>query len=344
MKRQARSRAAATAFVLACAIASCAHVDHTANSAADVAPVDWEQPYAQAIAAYEQAAYADASRLARTAHSLATAALGADTTEAGAALSLQAAAELALGHFPEATAAFESSLATLRRTPGADPRDMAAAMGNLGELHRQQGQLDRALPWYEEAYRTNAATYGPTHPETANALAALALVRHELGALPEAETAYREAMAIMTDAGAPPLQVAKVQANLADLFLRTDRFDEARRMLDGVLALELAHLGPGHPDLAYTLNSQGTVADAQGRHQDALALYQRALDIRRNALPAGHPSIATVLSNMAGAYRDLGAMTQARDSYSQAVAILREAHGDGHPDIADLEAALQALD
>jgi Tfp pilus assembly protein PilF len=319
-------------------------VDHTANTAADATPVNWEQAYARAIEAYEQAAYADASRLARIAHSQATATIGAETTEAGAALSLQAASELALGHFTEATAAFESSLATLRRMPHADPKDMSAAMGNLGELHRQQGQLDRALPWYEESYRTNVSAYGPNHPETATALAALALVRHELDALPEAETAYREALAIMKDAGAPPLQVAKVQANLADLFLRTDRYDEAGRTLDGVLAVELAQLGPGHPDLAYTLNSLGTVADAQGRHGDALALYQRALDIRRNALPAGHPSIATVLSNMAGAYRDLGAMIEARDSYSQALAILRDAHGDEDPLVADLEAALQALD
>lgn len=344
MKRQARSWAAATAFVLACAIASCTHVDHAAKTAADAVPVDWEQAYEQAIEAYEQAAYADASRLARIAHSQATASIGADTTEAGAALSLQAASELALGHFTEATAAFESSLATLRRTPDADPKDMSAAMGNLGELHRQQGQLDRALPWFEESYRTNALAYGPTHPETAAALAALALARHELDALPEAEAAYREALAIMTDSGTPPLQVAKVQANLSDLLRRTDRFDEASRMLDGVLAVQLAHFEPGHPDLAYTLNSQGTVADSQGRHKDALALYQRALDIRRNALPAGHPSNATVLSNMAGVYRALGAMTEARASYSQAVAILRNAHGDEHPLVADLEAALQALD
>lgn len=337
----------AAVVLLAAAITACAHVDPTANtthSTAATAPASWDQTYAQAIDAYERAAYADASQLARIAHSQATATIGADTAEAGAALSLHAASELALGHFGDATAGFESSLATLRRLPDADPRDLAAAMGSLGELHRQQGQLDRALPWLEESYRTSELAYGPTHAETAIALAALALVRHQLDALPEAEAAYREALALMTDAGAPPLQLAKVQANLADLLIRTDRLDEASRLLDGVLAAEQAHLGPDHPDLAYTLNTQGILADAQGRHEDALVLYLHALAIRRGALPAGHPAIATVLANMAGSYQDLGAMSEARDSYTQAVAILRAAHGEDHPDIAELEAALRALD
>ncbi|MGY1457920.1 MULTISPECIES: tetratricopeptide repeat protein [unclassified Luteimonas] len=346
MNGSARKRAAAIALLLACVMTSCANVDHTARApaTATATPLSWELAYAQANEAYERAAYADASQLARLAHSQATATLGPDTTEAGAALSLHAAAELALGHFPEATTAFESSLATLRRSPDPDPRDMAVAMGNLGELHRQQGQFDRALPWLEESYRTSELAYGPTHAETATALAALALIRHQLDALPEAEQAYTEALALMAATGAPPLQLAKVQANFADLLIRTERLDEAHQMLDRVLATEQAQLGPGHPDLAYTLNTQGILADARGQHEDALQLYRRALDIRRNALPAGHPATATVLANMAGSYQDLGAITEARDNYAQALTILREAHGEDHPDVADLESALRALD
>jgi len=319
-------------------------MDRSADAPTASIPASWDLAYAQAHHAYERAAYADASEFARLAHSQATATLGPDTREAGAALSLHAAAELALGRFSEATAAFEASLATLRRTQDVDPGDLVAAMGNLGELHRQQGQLDRALPWFEESYRTSASAYGPTHAETAEALAALALVRHQLDALPEAEQAYREALALMADAGIPALQRAKVQANLADLLARTDRFEEAGRMLDEVLATEQANLGPSHPDLAYTLNTQGTLADARGQHADALALYGRALDIRRNALPAGHPAIATVLANMAASHKDLGAIADARESYTLALAILREAHGDDHPDVAAIETALQALD
>lgn len=339
-----RSGAALVALLLVFAITSCASGDRTANTPATTAPVGWEQAYAQAVGAYERADYIDASRRARAAHSLAVATLGPDTTEAAAALSLLAAAELALGRFPEATAAFEDSLTTLRRIPDADPRDMAAAMANLGELHRQQGQLDRAPPWYEEAYRTSAQAYGPTHIDTATALAALALIRHESGALVAAEQAYMEALTLMADADAPPLQQAKVAANLADLLVRTDRSDEARLMLEAVLATEQAQLGPDHPDLAYTLNTLGVLADAQERHDDALELYQRALDIRSAALPVGHPATATVLANMAGAYRDLGAVAEARDHYTQAADILREAHGGGHPEVARLDAALRALD
>lgn len=343
LTRESRCPAASVALLLSLTLASCASGDRIGIEPPAAAQHDWKQAYAQATSAYQHAEYADSAALARIAHSSAIATLGVDTKEAGAALSLLAAAELALGRFPEATSAFEESLATLRRAPDSDPKDIAAALGNLGELYRQQGQLDRALPYYEDGYRTNELAYGPTHIETARALAALALIRHESGALPEAEQDYTEAVALMARAGAPPLQLAKVQANFADLLLRTHRVDEAKSILDDVLAAEQAGLSPGHPDIAYTLNALGTVADAQGRYDEALEFYRRALGIRMEALPTGHPATATVLANMAGAYADIGNIPEARACYDRAIEILRDAHGDQHPDIADYEAALRAL-
>lgn len=343
MKRPARARAA-VALLIIFAITGCAGGSVSTTPPADLAPIAWDQAYADAINAYERADYAGSSELARAAHSAAVASLGPDTSEAGAALSLLAAAELALGHFPEATAAFEGSLATLQRVPDAEPGDLAVAMGNLGELYRQQGQLERALPWLEASYQTSTQAQGPAHIDSATALAALALARHQSGALAEAEQAYGESLARMADAGATPLQLAKVRTNLSDLLIRTERADEARAMLEDVLAIERAHLPPGHPDQAYTLNTLGVLADAQGRYEDALRHYRDALAIRLEALPPGHPSIATVHANMAGAYGSLGELDEARESYARALLILRAAHGDSHPDVTSLEAELRALE
>ena len=57
-------------------------------------------------------------------------------TQSSIALALTNLASVltSLGRYPEATAALEESLATLRRTPEAHPKDLSAAMGNLGEL------------------------------------------------------------------------------------------------------------------------------------------------------------------------------------------------------------------
>lgn len=332
------------ALLLALTLGSCTTGVRPGEAPPSGVQGDWEQAYLQASAAYDRADYRTSGELARVAHSMAVEALGTDTTEAGAALNLLAAAELALGHFPEAAFAFEESLATLQRMPDSSPKDIAATLGNLGELYRQQGQLDRARPYYEDAYRTTREALGPTHVETARSLAALALLHHQSGVLAEAEEAYVEALRLMAAAGEPPLRQAGVRANLADLLLRTDRADKARLALEDVLATEQAHLQPGHPDIAYTLNSLGVVADAQERYDDALELYRRALAIRTDALPTGHPAIATVLANMAGTYGEMGNVPEARANYAQAIRILRSAYGDEYPDVAEYETALRALD
>lgn len=337
-------RAALIALFFACGMVSCASTDEAAATSPTQAEERWYEAYALAVETYERAAYAEASAEARDAHAQASATFGPDSSEAGAALSLHAAAELALGHFPEATAAFEASLATLRRQADADPGDLAAAVGNLGELYRQQGQLDRARPWIEESYRVSEDAYGRKHPKTAAALAALALIRHQMDELDQAEAAYVEALELLSAADAPLLQRTVVQSNLADLLINTDRLEEAAQMLDAILATEQSELGPDHPSLASTLNTQGTLAATRGRNEEALELYRRALAIRRVALPAGHPALGVVLSNMGVAYQELGDTAEARDSYAQALAILQAAHGPGHPDVANLATALKALD
>lgn len=323
---------------------SCANGLGSAGAPAEDVPIAWDQAYLDATEAYERGDYATSAELARTAHSAARAATGADSWETGSMLSLLAAAQLALGNYPEAATAFEASLATLRRSP--DPEayaDITTALANLGELYRQQGQLERALPYYEEAYRTSEENLGPDHADTAHALAALALIRHESGALEQAATDYDSALRRMADAGITPLEQVNVRANQADLLMRTGRQDEAQAALEEILATQLAHLPPGHPHLAYTLNALGVLADAQEHYEDALLLYQRALMIRRNALPDGHPAIARVLANMAGTHADMANIADARASYLQAISILQAAHGNDHPDIAEYEDALREL-
>jgi tetratricopeptide (TPR) repeat protein len=341
MNVRVRNCRGAIALALACVLGACAH----APSPTRGQPVaDGGADYSQAIAAYERADYAEAYRLAHVAQRRAASAFGAGSVEAGQALSMQGAASLALGRYDEAARAFEASIAILRQRPDADSADMAAAMGNLAELYREQGELERALSWADASHQVCASAFGDADPRTAAALAAVALVRHQMDDLPEAEDGYRAALHVLAAAGVPRLRRAKVESNLADLLVRTDRQAEAIRLLEDVLAVEEAELGRDHPDKAYTLNTLATLADSQGRYRDAIALYERALAIRRAALPSGHPGIANVLSNQAGTYAALGETDAARTAYLEALEIIEHARGRDHADAADIRAALEALD
>jgi tetratricopeptide (TPR) repeat protein len=61
-------------------------------------------------------------------------------------------------------------------------------------------------------------------------------------------------------------------------------------------------LGEDHPHVASMLYNMASVYGKQGRHEEALEHYERALAVARKALGEEHPDVATTLNNMAGVY------------------------------------------
>ena len=89
--------------------------------------------------------------------------------------------------------------------------------------------------------------------------------------------------------------------------------------------------GPGHPDVAQTLNNLAGLYQAQARYQEAETLYRRSIAIIEKALGSGHPSIASPLNNLAELYRALGHYPQAETLYRRSLAIFEKALGPGTP-------------
>ena len=70
-------------------------------------------------------------------------------------------------------------------------------------------------------------------------------------------------------------------------------------LYERALAIWEKALGPGHPDVATSLNNLAVLYDAQGAYERALPLYERALAILEKALGPGHPSTKRVSANLA---------------------------------------------
>lgn len=83
--------------------------------------------------------------------------------------------------------------------------------------------------------------------------------------------------------------------------------------------------------LIRVLQRLGDVLWVSGRYDEALPLYERALDIRETQLGATHPDTATSLHNLALFYADKGAWDKALPLMRRAVAICQTALGPGHP-------------
>ena len=53
--------------------------------------------------------------------------------------------------------------------------------------------------------------------------------------------------------------------------------------------------GEGHPDVATSYNNIGVALHTQGKYDEALVYYQKALTILIKVLGEGHPDVATKL-------------------------------------------------
>jgi len=82
---------------------------------------------------------------------------------------------------------------------------------------------------------------------------------------------------------ASPLQ------ELAKLFLKQQKYAQAKPLLQQALSLRERHLGPCHPETAQTLHDLAIFYHEQGNFKEACALAERALTIRSQALGATHP-------------------------------------------------------
>jgi tetratricopeptide (TPR) repeat protein len=115
------------------------------------------------------------------------------------------------------------------------------------------------------------------------------------------------------------------------------RLPEARRHLESALATFEATKGPRHNHVARVLNDLALVDNAEGNLAGAIVYNQRALAIRREALPADHPEVAGSIENLAELLVEAKRFREAKPLTIELLA-LREAHID-----ADLEDYVDAV-
>jgi tetratricopeptide (TPR) repeat protein len=128
---------------------------------------------------------------------------------------------------------------------------------------------------------------------------------------------------------------AELMNKLGDFAVSKALYPEARRLLEGALAMRESLLGPEHPDTAASLASLASLRLVEGDLTAARTLCERCLAIREKALGPNHPGTAIVLNNLlAGIVRAQGDLPAARAYCERALAIREVALGPEHPDTA----------
>ncbi|HEX7071563.1 MAG TPA: tetratricopeptide repeat protein, partial [Rhodothermales bacterium] len=175
---------------------------------------------------------------------------------------------------------------------------------------------------------------GANHPETAQSLKDLALVRHWKGDLDSAAVLYRDAIERFRAQDEPGRGLAEALNDYGTLLLDVRRFDEAEASFREALTLMRRFLGDSHRDVASNLNNIALVLHERKDGAGAAELFEESLEIQRRAAGRDNIGVAYTLNNLAWVYRDMGDLEAADSLLRLSIDIRRRELGDGHPSVA----------
>ena len=85
--------------------------------------------------------------------------------------------------------------------------------------------------------------------------------------------------------------------------------------------------------LGIFMSNLASTYGALGRHEDALAMKESALEFFRRVLPPRHPDIALSLYNISNSYGQAGNMARAVECAREALSIWQAALPPSHPHV-----------
>jgi tetratricopeptide (TPR) repeat protein len=181
-------------------------------------------------------------------------------------------------------------------------------------------QSAEAEPLLREVVEDARRIYGPSHPETGIALSNLANAVSDLdGRLEDAERVYLESIAVLrhgSDAVVPEL--ANALNNLCSLYLKMERWMEARDACAQATALRLRSLGPDHPNTAGSRLGEAVALNRLGEYQRAEQQLRGVIATFTAQLGADHWRTANAQMHLGVALTNLKRYPEAATVLSQA--------------------------
>jgi eukaryotic-like serine/threonine-protein kinase len=203
---------------------------------------------------------------------------------------------------------------------GHDDEDAVLSATSLVRATADNSQLPRAEEWLVLA---DALIERAGNPDLMRAryYSTHASVLTNAGRYAEAAAAHERARAIRERTMPDSMELARNLTSLAYVYDEIGEYAKAREIGDRGLAIEIAKLGPDHPEIALVYNNMGNIAADEGDNDKARDYYVKSLAIReRTVAEAGDDprGIAMVANN-------LGMMALEAERYDEALTYLRRA-------------------
>jgi CHAT domain-containing protein/tetratricopeptide (TPR) repeat protein len=205
----------------------------------------------------------------------------------------------------------ERALGMRERSLGPHHWDVVSSLRALADVDVKRKDAERAVAALARALAIEERALGPDHASVRNLVTALGRVHEALADETAAEKAYVRVLETYARQGTEDGLPGALE-NLARLYRRMGRYDDAEPVLVRALAIRERNMGAGHLTVAETLRALGTIHRVRGAFDAAEPLYARAIEIHRR-----HGGEA-----FTWALRDGAALAVARKDYPNARRLL----------------------
>ncbi len=206
-----------------------------------------------------------------------------------------------------------------------------------GEAAQQAGNLEEAEYAYLAAIQAAEKSENQDKTQLAQSLFNLAEVYHAQERFDEAEALYKQSLETDGDASKEANQQrATALGNLGELYRSMQRYDLAESMQRQAIAYaQRAYGEKGHEDLSTLYTNLAHTLLEQEQPDEALKLYEKALELDKKSLGEKHPYIAANYTNVAEIIALSGQYAKAEELLLQALEIYAETPGENLPQIID---------
>jgi serine/threonine-protein kinase len=239
---------------------------------------------------------------------------------------------MSLGDNDHARRLFELALDLHRKT--LRPRDPRVAndLHNLATALRGMGKDAAAEPLVSEALQLQRQNGDTETIDYAKGLTNQAAILHSKGELEQAESIYRQALALKQRIHAPPRDIAVSLNDLGILAQARGNFSAAETYYKDSLAIRRKLAGGLlDPDVALCLNNLATVLQDRGDLAGAETAYREALDLRRKLYSGPNAKVASSLNNLGFLLLERRDFAGAERCYREALSIADQTLGQDHP-------------
>lgn len=218
---------------------------------------------------------------------------------------------------------------------GLDSAESAALLARTAKYCFTRALLAEAEAFSAQGLKIREKVFGPFSLPVAESLDDLGLINDFECKFPEAETRFRRALQIHSDAAEKDeLALATLLNDMANSYFAQSRYAEAESLYKQSLEIRERLLPLDSRDHATSLYNLARLYETRGDYREAEQLYQQSLNIREKVLGPEHRDVAISLSNLANLRALENQEDKAFQLYERALRIREKNFGRKHPDVA----------